>query len=103
MARAGNDPQAGLKLWRIFRAAGLPAPRMLQQARVEGGPDFPVYAQVAQMTRTLLPLMERTGLATATEVDVETLAVRLRHEAVQQDAVLVFPPLVGAWARTATA
>jgi SAM-dependent methyltransferase len=103
LAQTGNDPQAGLKLWRVFRAAGLPAPRLLQQARVEGGPDSPVYAQVAQITRTLLPLMERTGLATAAEVDVETLAARLRQEAVQRDAVLVFPPLIGAWARTAEA
>jgi hypothetical protein len=38
---------------------------------VESGPDSPVYAYVAQTTRTLLPLMERTGVATATEVEVD--------------------------------
>ena len=98
-ARAGIDPRAGLGLRRIFREAGLPAPQMLQAARVEGGADSPIYAQVAQITRTLLPLMERTGVASAADVQIETLAARLRDEAVAQDAVLVFPPLIGAWAR----
>jgi SAM-dependent methyltransferase len=100
---AGSDPQAGLKLRRIFQEAGLPAPQMLQAARVEGGPDSPAYGQVAQLTRTLLPLMERTGVATAADVAVETLEARLRAEAVAQNAVLVFPPLIGAWARNETA
>jgi ubiquinone/menaquinone biosynthesis C-methylase UbiE len=101
LARAGNDPRAGLKLRRIFREAGLPAPQMLQAARVEGGPDSPAYAQVAQITRSLLPLMEHTGVATAEQIDIETLAARLRVEAVAHDAVLVYPPLIGAWTRKA--
>ena len=50
-----------------------------------------------------LPLMERADVATADEVDVETLAARLRAEAVAQDALLVYPPLIGAWARHETA
>ena len=60
--RAGIDHRTGLKLARIFRGAGLPAPQTLQGARVESGPDSPVYAWVAQTTRTLLPLMERIGV-----------------------------------------
>ena len=98
-ARAGIDPRAGLKLRRHFRAAGLPEPRLIQGARVEGGPDSPVYAYVERITRTLLPLMARTGVATDTEVGIETLAARLREEVVAQDAVVVPPPLIGAWAR----
>jgi hypothetical protein len=103
LVRVGSDPLVGLKLWRIFREAGLPAPRLLQQARVDGGPDSPIYAQVAQITRTLLPLMERTGVATAAEVDAETLADRLRDEAVRRNSVIVFPPLIGAWTRKGAA
>jgi hypothetical protein len=98
-ARAGLDVRTGLKLPRIFTSAGLPAPETLQGARVEGGSDSPVYAYVAQTTRTLLPLMERTGVATAAEVGVHTLAARLREEVVAADAVVVPPPLLGAWAR----
>ena len=98
-ARAGLDHWTGLKLARIYRGAGLPAPQTLQGARVESGPDSAVYAYVEQVTRTLLPLMERTGLATAAEVGLDTLAARLREEVVAADATVVPPPLIGAWAR----
>ena len=101
-ARGGVDHRAGLKLARIFRGAGLPAPWTLQGARVESGPDSPVYDYVAQITRTLLPVMERTGVATSAEVDVDTLAARLREELVAADATVVPPPLIGAWARKQT-
>jgi SAM-dependent methyltransferase len=46
-ALAGIDCRTGLKLARIFRGAGLPAPQTLQGARVESGPDSPVYAYLA--------------------------------------------------------
>jgi SAM-dependent methyltransferase len=97
--RAGIDHRTGLKLPRIYRDAGLPAPRTLQGARVESGPDSPVYAWLAETTRTLLPLMERTGVATAAQVGVDTLAARLREEVVAADATVVPPPLIGAWTR----
>ena len=73
---------------------------MILGARVERGPDAQMYHQVAQITRTLLPLMERTGVATAEEVGVETLAERMRAEAVALDATVVSPAFIGAWART---
>ena len=98
--RAGLDHRTGLKLARIYRNAGLPAPQTLQGARVESGPDSPVYAWLAQTTRTLLPLMERTGVASAAEVGVDTLEVRLREAVVAADATIVPPPLIGAWTRT---
>jgi SAM-dependent methyltransferase len=99
-ARAGIDHRTGLKLARIYRRAGLPAPQTLQGARAESGPDSPIYAWMAQTARTLLPLMERTGVATAADVGVDTLAVRLREEIVAADATVVPPPLIGAWTRT---
>ena len=97
--RAGADVQTGLKLAQIFIEAGLPGPEMIQGARVDSGPDSPAYQQVAELTRTLLPLMERVGVATATEVEIDTLAGRLRQEVVANKATLVAPPFVGAWAR----
>lgn len=97
--RGGAETRMGLRLGRVFEDAGLPAPRMLLGARVERGPDSPAYQQVADVTRTLLPLMEKTGVATAAEVGIDTLASRLRDEAVALDATLVSPLLVGAWAR----
>jgi ubiquinone/menaquinone biosynthesis C-methylase UbiE len=98
-SRVGADIRAGLKLARIFQEAGLPTPQMIQGARVECGPDALIYDQVAQVTRTLLPLMQRTGVATAEEVEVDTLAARIREEAVAKNATLVSPILIGAWTR----
>lgn len=97
--RAGIDVHTGLKLARIFREAGLPMPQMIQVAPVESGPDSPAYAYVTQTTRTLLPLMHRTGVATAGEVEIETLTARMREEAVGRQAMLVLPPLIAAWTR----
>jgi ubiquinone/menaquinone biosynthesis C-methylase UbiE len=98
--RAGVDHRTGMKLARIYRDAGLPTPQTLQGARVESGPDSPVYAYLAQTTRTLLPLMERTGVATPAEVGIDTLETRLRDAVVADDATVVPPPLIDAWTRT---
>jgi ubiquinone/menaquinone biosynthesis C-methylase UbiE len=97
--RAGIDVQTGLKLGRIFQEAGLPVPQMILGARVEQGPTSPVYTQLEQITRTLLPLMEHTGVATTAEVGLDTLAARLREEAVARNATLVSPAFIGAWAQ----
>jgi hypothetical protein len=97
-SRAGIDIRTGLKLPSIFQDAGLPAPQMLQLARVEYGPDSQAYAWIEQLTRTLLPLMQQTGVATANEVGLDNLANRMRDEAIAKKAVLVLPPFIGAWA-----
>jgi len=44
-------------------------------------------------------MAERAGVATAAEIAIETLAERLRNEAVENNACIMPPPLVGAWAR----
>jgi hypothetical protein len=71
---------------------------MLQLARVEHGAESPAYAWIEQLTRTLLPLMQQTGVATAEDVRVDTLAARMRDETVAKKAVLVLPAFIGAWA-----
>ncbi len=97
--RVGAGVRTGLQLHQIFVTAGLPAPQMIEGARVEAGPESPAYEQVAGIVRTLLPALERTGVATAAEVDINTLAQRLRAEAVALNAVIVTPPLIAAWSR----
>jgi hypothetical protein len=94
-SRAGADIRMGLKLARVFQEAGLPRPEMIQGARVESGPDSPAYTVVAQLARTLLPLMERTGVATAAEMDIDTLAGRLREETMANQATWVSPAFIG--------
>lgn len=99
LLRAGADIRTGLKLPSIFQDAGLPEPLTLQMARVEHGPDALGYVWMEQLTRTLLPVMEKTGVATPEEVQVDTLAARIRDEVVTKQAVIVLPPFIGAWAR----
>jgi len=101
--RAGVDGRTGLQLGRLFREAGLPEPRMILGARVERGPDSLIYDQITQITRTLLPLMQRTGVAAAEAVRIETLAGRIREQAVALNAMLISPSLIGAWAQNGVA
>ncbi len=96
--RVGAGIRTGLELYRFFREAGLPGPRMIQAARVEAGPDAMIYEQLAGVMRTLLPHAEGTGVASRAEIDIDTLADRLRAEAVALGSVAVWPPLIGAWA-----
>jgi hypothetical protein len=42
--------------------------------------------------------MQQTDVATAEALDGNTLAERIRREAVEKGCTLIRPPLVGAWA-----
>jgi SAM-dependent methyltransferase len=98
--RSGTDGRMGLRLGRVFEEAGLGTPNQLLTARVERGTDSQVYEQVAMVTRTLLPQMSRTGVASASDVDIDTLAERMRQEATDLGSTIVSPSLIGAWSRT---
>jgi hypothetical protein len=74
---------------------------MLLSARVEGGPDSFAYEYLAEVMRTLLPLAERFGIASADAVGIDTLAARLRDEIVALDGVMQPPAFIGAWTRVA--
>jgi SAM-dependent methyltransferase len=95
----GPEQQMGSKLYRTYLDAGLPAPQLRLEAPIGGGEDWPGYAYVADTVRSLLPMLERMGVATAEEVGVDTLADRLRAEAVGLRGVQMLPIVVGAWSR----
>ncbi len=97
--QAGLDLSAGYHLRRAFLDAGLPAPRMQLDSDVGGGPDWEGYEYFAATFRGMLPLLLKSGVATAEEVDIDTLAERLRTETVAAGAVVKAPDLVSAWAR----
>jgi len=88
-----------LELYSVLVAAGLPGPTMRMDAVIGGGPDCPVYELVAEVTRSLLPVMEKLKIATATEVEVASLAERLRDEVVAAKGVVLSPGLIGSWSR----
>jgi 2-polyprenyl-3-methyl-5-hydroxy-6-metoxy-1,4-benzoquinol methylase len=99
LTRAGVDPRTGLKLPFIFQDAGLPAPQVIQMARVEYGAHSPLYNLMGQLARSTMPLVQQTGVATPEEVGLDGIEDRIRAEALEKNAVLLLPPLIGAWAR----
>lgn len=98
--RTSVDLQMGPRLHATFLRAGLPPPQMQLQARIGGAPDFPAHEYIADIVASLLPTMERCGVATAAAVGIETLAARLRQEMTELDGVMILPSLIGAWSRT---
>jgi SAM-dependent methyltransferase len=44
-------------------------------------------------------IAERLGVVAAAEAEIETMAERLRNEAVQQNSSIMTPPFIEAWVR----
>jgi hypothetical protein len=68
-------------------------------ALIGGGPDAPVYELVADITASLLPVMEKLKITTAAEVDLSSLLERMRDEVIASKGVVVSPGFIGAWSR----
>jgi SAM-dependent methyltransferase len=86
----GTESRMGIKLHTTFVTAGLPAPLMQLASLISGGVNSAEHMQlIADIAGTLLPEMERLGVATAAEVDVATLAERMRNEALASGSVMV--------------
>lgn len=100
LALSGAHTHLGLELYRIFQSAGLPAPMLRLDGVISGGPSAP-YEALPEVVRSLLPAIERFGIATAAEIDIDTLAQRIRDEVLAKNSVIVAPLLIGAWARQA--
>ncbi len=89
----------GPKLIRSFVAAGLPTPSVRIDTPVSGGRDWPGYEFLAATMLSLLPMLVALGGVDEREVDVDTLADRLRDEIVANDSVQPLVSVYGAWAR----
>jgi ubiquinone/menaquinone biosynthesis C-methylase UbiE len=87
----------GALLPRTFLAAGLPRPEMISMGRVESGPDTPFYEFLTDVLRSVMPVLEKIGAATQEEVELDTLADRLRQDAVAEERTLYSARIVTAW------
>lgn len=94
--RAGMQVRMGRQLFGAYTAAGLPEPAMREEALVGGGPGFGGYAWMAGVVQGLAPLMRSLGLDVPGALD--TLADRLRDDAVGNGTVVWTPSFVGAHA-----
>lgn len=97
--RAGLNMAMGYDLRRIYIEAGLPEPDMQIASPVGGGRDWEGYENIAATIGSMLPIILASGIATAEEVGIDTLADRLRAETVAKNGVVKYPDLVGAWTR----
>ena len=98
-AAGGAELEMGTQLYATFLQAGLPAPNMIAATPVVGGPASGAYEQLVQALRSLLPTIERSGIANIEAIGIDTLAARLREDAVANDRVVFMSRVVGAWAR----
>jgi ubiquinone/menaquinone biosynthesis C-methylase UbiE len=97
--RAGFEIDMGSRLYSTYLQAGLPRPELRMEGRVEGGAGSAAYELTAETVRSLLPMMERLGVATSSEFEVDTLAARMEAETCAGGGVIMPPPMIGAWAR----
>ena len=96
----GTKIDLGANLYSVFVGAGLPAPSMRMDVLIGGGETFPGYEILAGAIQSLLPVMEQLAIATATEVNLPTLAMRMREEVIATKGIAFSPALIGAWSRT---
>lgn len=95
----GPEMQMGTKLFKAYLDAGLPAPELHVEAPVGGGADWPGYDYVAETLRSLLPALHRVRGLDPGQVDIDTLAARLRDDVTSRQAIQMLPIMYGAWAR----
>ena len=77
---SGAHLDMGVGLYRAFVDAGLPPPMMNLESPIGAAESWTGYRYMATIFQSLLPLLEKYGLATAEQVAVGTLAARLREE-----------------------
>jgi hypothetical protein len=90
----GRDDRETQRLIAVAEVLNPPTRAMLRGA----GPDSIAPQWLAESVRSMLPLIVRFGVATEEEVDVDSLADRLR--AATAAVVGKGPDLVCAWTRT---
>ena len=99
LSGTGARIQLGLELYPVFVAADLPGPSMRVDALIGGGPQCPLFEVVAELTQSLLPVMEKLNIASAAEAEVSSLAQRMRDEVVALNGIVRSAGFIGAWSR----
>lgn len=77
---SGAHLDMGIGLYRAFVEAGLPEPSMHLEVPIGAAETWAGYRYMATIFQSLLPLLQKYGIATAAQIDVDTLAARIRQE-----------------------
>ena len=90
----------GTRLFHLLTDAGFPSPQCRVEYPMDGGIESPLYEWVAESFRSILPRAAALGLVRNDEVaGVDSLAARLKDEAVGQRGCIPGPAMVGCFAR----
>jgi ubiquinone/menaquinone biosynthesis C-methylase UbiE len=104
-ARGGVEMAMGTRLYEVFVAAGVEPPRMCTNALIGAGEEWVrrfAAAFGAGILRSILPSILQFGVATESELDLDTFDERYVSEVVGQASVVQWIPFVGAWGRKRT-
>ena len=99
---SGAHLDMGIGLYQAFVDAGLPSPTMHLEAPIGAAKTWAGYRYMATIFQSLLPLLEKYELATAAQVDVHTLAERIRQEVIASKRPFFLPLHVTAYSRLPT-
>jgi SAM-dependent methyltransferase len=91
--------EVGGRLVKLFLDCGLMTPRVLYEGVVDYGSESPLYASQADFVRTLMPHMLRLGVATAEEIDIDSLQTRLAQQVVNNQSQIVWAGHFCGWAK----
>jgi hypothetical protein len=100
MRAGGAQIDTAYQMHSIFLAAGLPPPTMRLHVPIGGAPTiFDSLHDLANIIRTLLPVLEQQGIATAAEIDIDSLAERLCRDIAASNSTVLGGAGIAAWSR----
>jgi SAM-dependent methyltransferase len=95
------DSEANMagRLYRAFTSAGL-APTMRMETVIGGGAGCKDWLEAATaLLGSMLPTVEQLGVATAAEVEIDTLAERMLREVTANGSLVLGRSEIAAWSR----
>ena len=99
---SGAHLDTGIGLYRAFVDAGLPPPTMHLESPIGAAKTWAGYRYMATIFQSLLPLLKKYRLATVEQVDVDTLAARIRREVLTSKRPFFLPLHVTAYSTLPT-
>ncbi len=101
--RAVAYPDTGARLYHWMELAEFRNTRSNAECLMSGGMESPYYEWFAETIRSVAPRLESLGISIAAELDLQTLAARLRAEAISRNGCLTTPLIVSCFGERAQA
>jgi hypothetical protein len=92
--KAAAYPDTGARLYHWMQLAGFSNTRCYGECLMGGGTESTYYEWFAETVRSVAPRLAALGVLEATALELPTLAMRLRDEAVSANGCLTTPLIV---------